>query len=376
MRLCLISHAYLESAYGPVLEALAVRPDVELALVTPKQYKLNLQTSSGEFSGESAQFVTYALPIHFAGRQGTFVYAGKQLRAALDEFKPDLILHEQEVYALGAGQIAAVARSRRIPVVMFVWENVQRSFSAPRRWLRSYVLRRSAGVIAGSERAAAMHKAWGFHGAIAVLPQMGTAVGSPPTLGRRQPGGLQICYVGRLIAAKGIDVLLRAVARLQSHGILMRCTIAGRGEERERLEQLAEQLGICSVVSFAGVLVPEETKALIRRSDVLVLPSRRVKDWEEQFGRVLIEAMAEGTVPIGTNTGAIREVIGSEALLFAQDDVDGLAELLERFAKDETFLCAQQEAAWARFCQRYTHEVVTEEKVAFLKHVLQTQPKS
>lgn len=370
MRLCIVSHAYLEAAYGHVLDTLAAHPGIELAWITPDRYKLNLQTSSGEASTASTSFRTYALPIHWGGRQGTFVYHPARLKEALDDFKPDLIFHEQEVFCLGATQIAYVARQRRIPLVMFVNENVYRSLSLPRRCLTRYVLKRCNALIAISQGAAEVHRFWGFRGKIALLPQIGVKLDSTPDFYPREMNVLNVCYVGRLIPIKGVDCLLRALDILHREGAPVRCTVAGKGESRDELVNLTEELGLQDIVTFAGMLPPAEVKALLRRSDVLVCPSRKTRTWEEQFGRVLVEAMAQGTIAAGSRTGAIREVIGSEDLLFDQDDVPALAAVLRRLAADPQFLESHRRRAWTRARDLYEDGVVTRTRVEFLQTVL------
>lgn len=369
MRLALISHAYLELGYRHALQDLALAPGVELAWITPERYKLGLQTSSGEFSGESEFYKTYPVPIALSGRQGTFVYHPRPLQKALDEFKPDIILHEQEVFALGGGQIAYIAKKRRIPLVMFVNENVHRKLALPRQWLRDYVLRRCDALIPISAGAARVHKDWGFERPQAILAQIGVHLNGNPDFRPRDPEVLRVCFAGRLTHLKGVDCLLRALAVLRGAGVSVVCTVAGRGEDRDKLEELTRTLGLDSVVTFAGMLVPEQVRALFASSDVIVVPSRRSPTWEEQFGRILVEAMAQATVTVGSATGAIPEVIDSEELIFAEDDQEGLARVLRHLAEDPVFLETQKRRLWERARSHYERGIVTRRKVAFLEQV-------
>ena len=64
--------------------------------------------------------------------------------------------------------------------------------------------------------------------------------------------------------------------------------------------------------------------------DILVLPSRRVGMWAEQFGRVLVEAMAAGKIVIGSSSGAIPEVIGNAGFVFQENNSADLAAQLQR----------------------------------------------
>jgi glycosyltransferase involved in cell wall biosynthesis len=377
MKVCLVSHAYLEKGYLPVLAALAAQPGVELALITPNRYKLGLRTSSGEFSNIDTTFRTYPIPIRWGSRQSTFLYDVTLLARALDEFRPEIVLHEQEVYTLGAVQLAWMTSKRSIPLVMFVWENLPRSLSWPRRRLRSYVLKLCSGLIVGSTASAKVHKGWGFNGPMEIIPQMGvSALNANPVLGLRGAGELRLAFAGRLIPEKGIDCLLRAVARLSAKRVKVRCTVAGDGPEMEKLVALCRAYNIEGLVHFAGVLQIERVAELLGRTDVLVLPSRRTNKWEEQFGRILVEAMAQATVSVGSRTGAIPEVIDSEDLIFDEDDDEKLADILVRLYTTPELFKAQQERLWMRARDLYLNEILAARKIEWMREIVQRWKRS
>jgi len=370
MRIAIISHAYVEPGYSSVLEPMVASSGLELALITPETYRGRFQAHHCQFASTVVGLRVYALPIVFGQRQGTFIYKPAALSRALADFGPDLILHEQEVYAAGAGQIAAIATQESIPLVMFVWENVHRSLLWPRRRLVRYVLERCAGLIAGSAGAAQVHHDWGFKGPMTVIPQMGIPQLNPaPVFGRRNCNCFRVSFAGRLVAAKGIDCLLRAVAEVRSKGIELECDIVGCGAELQKLVRLRSGLGIDDAVGFTGPLSIDGVRNILARSDALVLPSRRTKAWEEQFGLILIEAMAEATVTVGSRTGAIPEVVASEDLLFDEDDHRQLAAILERLAANDAELAGHQHRLWLRAARFYTNESLTTRRLDFLKGV-------
>lgn len=365
MRLLIVSHAYLNDQYLPSLEAMSTVGGVELALLTPNR------VLGVPFHWESESSIArFPIPVQFGFRQGTFLYNSRALLEALDRFRPDILLHEQEVYALSAGQIATAASKRRIPVVMFVWENTFRRLSIPRRIHRGYVLSKLAGLIAGSDHAMEVHERWGFKGHKAVIPQMGVELNNCPIFGRRQPGLLSVCFAGRLEPLKGVDCLVRAVATLQRSGTRVVCKIAGTGTGEPALKALVRELGIEDAVIFTGFLRGDALQDLFCESDVLVLPSRRTRDWHEQFGRVLPEAMANGCAAIGSRTGAIPEVIGTDELTFEEDDVAGLASILKKLSENDVFLESTQKRLWCRVKDQYTNAVLAKRRVEFLRNVL------
>jgi glycosyltransferase involved in cell wall biosynthesis len=140
-----------------------------------------------------------------------------------------------------------------------------------------------------------------------------------------------VLSAARLVWEKGHQDVLRALALLRRRGRHdVRLLIAGNGPERSRLVRYAVELGVGDVVEVRGAVPYDEMPALYARSSCLVLASLPTMHWEEQFGMVLIEAMA-GHVPVlAAAGGAIPEVVGSSGTLFAPGDWVGLANALER----------------------------------------------
>jgi glycosyltransferase involved in cell wall biosynthesis len=104
-----------------------------------------------------------------------------------------------------------------------------------------------------------------------------------------------VVFVGRLIAPKGVDLLIGAVARVAAAGREVRCLIIGDGPERARLEALARSLNAAHLVTFAGALrEAADVFAAMKAAQVLALPSVR-----EGFGMVALEANACG-IPVIT----------------------------------------------------------------------------
>jgi glycosyltransferase involved in cell wall biosynthesis len=367
MRVAIVSHAYQEERYLAALDTMARLPGVQVSLIHPRTYK-----GAAYRWKRSHSVQDLPVPVIFGSRQGAFLYRPFAFAEALDRADPDVIVHEQEAYALASAQIAVSARGRRIPLVQFVWENVDRALALPRRALLRFVLARVSAVIAGSEKARQIHERWGFRGCIEKTPQMGVTVRRDSSLRNRRSEIFKVCFVGRLTPCKGVDCLVRAVEALYRRGIAISCVIVGDGGERTKLERLAKELGIWTQVHFRGRLSEDRVRDLLQSSDALVLPSRRTPAWEEQFGLVLAEAMAEGTVTVGSRTGAISEVIGMGELLFDEDDVDGLTSILERLARDSAFLIGCRRALWRRASDLFSADRIAAQKLKFLQRVLRS----
>jgi glycosyltransferase involved in cell wall biosynthesis len=110
-------------------------------------------------------------------------------------------------------------------------------------------------------------------------------------------------YVGELRAAKGIDTLLEAIARVgRGRGLIPRTVLVGSGPDRGQLSELALKLGIAPFVSFSGQLPAPEAFRLGR---VMVVPSRA-----ESMPYVVLEAAGARVPMIATNVGGIPEIYG------------------------------------------------------------------
>ncbi|MNZ61692.1 Alpha-D-kanosaminyltransferase [compost metagenome] len=142
----------------------------------------------------------------------------------------------------------------------------------------------------------------------------------------------QLVTVCRLVPAKGIDILLKACAELKSRGLSYVLHVIGDGPIRTELEELAQRLGIYDETIFYGyTLHPEEFMPFF---DIFVLPSRA-----EAFGSVFAEAALCSLTLVGTEVGGIAEQIedGSNGLLVAPEDYEGLADALEKVIVDPSY---------------------------------------
>jgi glycosyltransferase involved in cell wall biosynthesis len=135
----------------------------------------------------------------------------------------------------------------------------------------------------------------------------------------------ELIFVGRLISAKGVHILLEALSRLAKKSIFPRLTIVGSGPEAEPLKRQAEVLGISSQLDFAGTVQGEALSVLMNSHHILVVPSV----WEEPFGIVALEGLACGCVVIGSRKGGLKDAIGPCGVTFSNGDVSELTQQLE-----------------------------------------------
>ncbi len=134
---------------------------------------------------------------------------------------------------------------------------------------------------------------------------------------------VRIAYAGQLIPEKGVSTLIKAVTLLRDESVEFEVQIAGAGRQRQELEDECVRSELKNV-HFRGHV--DNMPEFFGQADVVVVPS----EWAEAFGYVVIEAMACGAAVIGSDSGAIPEVIGSAGLVFRAGNPDELAERLRR----------------------------------------------
>jgi glycosyltransferase involved in cell wall biosynthesis len=129
--------------------------------------------------------------------------------------------------------------------------------------------------------------------------------------------------MGRFVAKKGFEVFIAALGRLRARGIGFRAVLAGDGPERTALTQLAAEHGLGELLTFPGWV--NDTPRFFAGIDLFCLPSHH-----EPFGIVLIEAMAQATPVIATDSEGPAEIIhdGLDGMLIPRGDADRLARAL------------------------------------------------
>ncbi|MBI3628097.1 MAG: glycosyltransferase family 4 protein [Candidatus Rokubacteria bacterium] len=351
MRVWVVSHAYVAAVNQDKLRALARLPDLDLTLLAPAAWR----TAFGlmPLPPPPTPYRVVASRVLGSGRIGAHVYRGGMRE--LWRARPDIVHAELEPWSLAALQCVLAARRARI--VVFTWENLEGPRRLLSRAIERVVLRRAAFVIAGSQQARARLLRRGVPVArTRVLPQFGVDPeryaregGPEPIAGLAPP---VVGYVGRLVPEKGVDLLVDALAPLDA-----RLLVVGDGPARAELERRVAGWPPGKAV-FAGGVDHAAVPAWLRGLDALVLPSRTTAAWAEQFGHVLIEAMAAGVPVVGSSSGAIPEVIGDAGLMFPEGDAAALGRQLAWLLGDPAVRAMLARRGRERVRAGYTHEAI------------------
>lgn len=367
MRILYISKASRVAAYRDKLAVMGRK--VDLTLVTPQKW--GRDPDEPLMPGDPP---TLSLPAPLHGHNHFHFYRG--LAQVMDRARPDLVHADEEPYSAVTGQIAWLCAQRRVPFVFFAWQNIRKRLPPPFGALRTWVFRRAAGGIAGTETAGAVLRHGGFSGPLAVIPQMGV----DPSLFRPDPDArvrvrarlalderaLLVAFVGRLVPEKGVDLLLTALTAVEGATLL----VLGAGPERERLDRRARDLGLDARVRFVGPAVSSEIPEWMAAVDILALPSLTTPGWSEQFGRVLVEAMATGVPVVGSDSGEIASVIGDAGLVVPEGDPRALGDALLQLAGSAARRAELGRLGRARSTARFTNGIIADRTVQFYEQLL------
>lgn len=195
-----------------------------------------------------------------------------------------------------------------------------------------------------------------------IFPGIDTHIYTPaPELRADRP---VFAYLGRLKKYKGVDLVLRAFSQCGVPDATLE--IAGAGEFRPELEQLAGTLGVASRVRFLGRVDETQKCALLRRAWAFVLASPK-----EGWGITNLEAAASGTPVIASNSPGIRESVrhGETGFLVPHGNVAAMAESM-RYLSGERALVERLGIAARRFAEAFTWDNAATETEAHLREVV------
>jgi glycosyltransferase involved in cell wall biosynthesis len=370
IRVLFVSHTYVVGVNQGKLDAIAATEDAEVGLLVPQQWKAVQWDKLFEVEKPYPRIQLYPAKVWFSGRTGAYIYSPIAVFKTILDFRPDIIQVEQEVFSLSAFQIAIFARLLCKPVVFFGWENMDKQLPFFRKLIRRFVLDTAKYLITGNCEGKELVKKWGYQGPVEVMPQMGvdTELFTPGE--NQDKSQFYIGFVGRLSHQKGIDTLIAAARLLRDQGHRFHIVLCGSGTEEPLLKEEACKYGVEELITWRGGVRHDEVPLEMKKFDVLVLPSRTVATWKEQFGHVLIEAMATGIPVVGSSSGEIPNVIGRDDLVFAEDNAEELAAILARLISQPVWYAEVAQYSLDRVHKYYSHKRIAQRLIKLWQNVL------
>jgi len=368
MNLLVVSHACVTPINQAFFAAVERISGWQLTLVTPSRWKseygVRVASRWPEFEGELR-----SIPVWGSGNVPLHVYRTFFL-SLLREVDPAAIYVHHEPYGLATAQVYIANRmSVDRPIGFFTWQNIAKQYPVPFRQMEQMVFRQSHFAISGSESACAVLEEKGYGGPAAIIPAGidpdqftdVNRVDRPPDL---PEASCLIGFVGRITEEKGLKTLIEALSHVRE--LPWHLVLIGTGDLAERLKNKARRLGLDERLTFLGYVPHEDVPSYLAHLDLVVLPSETQPNWKEQFGRILIEAMACGTPVLGSDSGEIPNVIRTTGggRVFAEQDVADCAAQLRVLIQRPALRDELSETGQSHVYENFTHEALARKFVA------------
>ena len=150
----------------------------------------------------------------------------------------------------------------------------------------------------------------------------------------KSAGAVTILWEGRMVRLKRADLLIKATDILRKKGYDIRVKLIGDGEEREKLQKLAQKRGLSDIVTFEGFLKPDEARERMSKAQIYVCTSNHLEGW----GSVIYESLNAGCAVVASHMcGATPWLVkeGITGLVYRSGSEVSLAKKLEMLIKDE-----------------------------------------
>jgi glycosyltransferase involved in cell wall biosynthesis len=390
MRILVVSHTYIVDLNRQKLRALAnLEAQIQVRVVVPRRWQpggVQNKVIESQFLDEGS-FQVVPLSNFSQNHQGLLCF-GTDLIALLQEFRPQIIQVEQASRSLAYAQLILLNRWLNLQAknLFFTWWNLPYSLKWPISQLEAFNLRHTHGLIAGNQDAAKILSRRGYQGPVKILPQLGVDETlfypqSQPQLRQKlgiQPHEFVVGFVGRFVEEKGLMTLAEALAGLLEYP--WKWLLAGRGPLQATLQQWAIQNHLQERLIWVETVPHEQVPDYMNILNVLVLPSQNTetfktltaRGWKEQFGHVLIEAMACKIPVIGSNSGEIPNVIGEAGLIFPEGDIAALRHCLVQLFEQPNFAQDLAQKGYERALKNYTNQALAEQQLNFYQELLKS----
>ncbi|MBD1845940.1 glycosyltransferase family 4 protein [Cyanobacteria bacterium FACHB-63] len=380
MKLLIVNHSCTVSVVQQFYAEIEQQTGWELTIVMPENWKdeygiLRKIERWKDFRGQIISIPVWksgSIPLH--SYRSIFVNLLRKLN-------PDFIYLHQEPYALVTLQVyLANYFTIRKPISFFTWQNILKRYPIPFRQMERWVLKHTDVMFPGSYSAEAVMREKGYTGQSVLMPSgIDPAIYYPRSNTLKAELGAQdvlIGYVGRIVEQKGLKTLLLALNEIRS--LPWRLVMIGSGEYETEFDAIAQQLNLSDRIQKLGFIPFTETPNYLSALDVLVLPSETRSSWKEQFGRVIIEAIACGTPVIGSDSGEIPHLINATkgGLVFPEGNAIALAQKLSELILNPELRSHYATTGRQAVLSQYTNALLAQRFAETVKNTVQFDPRS
>ncbi|MGV0023750.1 hormogonium polysaccharide biosynthesis glycosyltransferase HpsO [Phormidesmis priestleyi] len=387
MKILVASHSYIVDLNCEKLRVLAnLEPEIEVTIVVPKRWKPGgvMKDVVETHSRQEGSFRVVPVSNFSQNNQGMLTF-GTDLIALMREFRPDIIQVEQGAKSLAYAQMITLNRLLRLNAknLFFTWWNLPYSLKFPVSLLEAYNLRHTDGIVVGNVDGEKILRDRSYTGPMQIMPQLGV----DDSLFRPQPQpelaaqlGISaqdfvVGFVGRFVEEKGLLTLAKSLAKLSNRP--WKWLLLGRGPLKETLLKQATELGVADRLIWVESVPHADVYRYINLMNTLVLPSETTDQfktltsagWKEQFGHVLIEAMACQVPVIGSDSGEIPNVIGQAGLVFPEGNVDELSDRLSQLMDQPDRVQELGQRGYQRSIAHYTNHALAKKLLSFYREL-------
>lgn len=365
-RLLAIGHSYIVSMNRSVLRELAQEENIEVTVAAPSFFHGSLRRLPFEAEPALSKLEMKPLNCYLTQKMHFFFYSPGALKA-LDPSSYDHILIWEEPYILSGFQLSRWAYKSGASYSLYTTQSLVKKYPWPFSYFDRWSSDHCESWYGCGELVyqAMQERGWGTN--------KGRVVGLPVDLDRFQPmsearktalknelglSGTIIGYLGRLTEEKGFSVLLPALEKLpKNHPWSL--FIMGSGELEGEIRQWAKSKGWSDRLQLR-LLSHDEVPQYLPVCDLLVSPSQTRTFWKEQFGRMLVEAMACGVPVIGSDSGEIPYVIGEAGLVVPEQDVSAWTNSIQSLLESPQLRGELAQKGFAR-CKSFSTRSLAEE---------------
>ncbi|HYW20235.1 MAG TPA: hormogonium polysaccharide biosynthesis glycosyltransferase HpsO [Nodularia sp. (in: cyanobacteria)] len=388
MKILVASHSYIVDLNCEKLRALAqLKPGIEVTVVVPKTWKpggVQNKVITTEYKNEG-NFRIVPISNFSQNHQGLLTF-GTDLISLLREFRPHIIQVEQGSRGLAYTQMIFLNQLLGLKAknTFFTWWNLPYKLKFPVTLLEKYNLNNSHGIISGNQDGAEVLRERGYQGKIQVMPQLG--VDERLFTPQKQPelasklgitsDDFVVGFVGRFVPEKGLLTLLQALLTIKDKP--WKLLLLGRGELQAELIKITTENNLKERVIFIESVPHDQVANYINLMNTLVLPSETTYKfktltavgWKEQFGHVLIEAMACKIPVIGSDSGEIPHVISDAGLIFTEGDIKALANCLVQLIERPDFAQSMAKKGYEKVMNKYTNQALAHQQFRFYQALI------
>ncbi len=388
MRVLIASHTYIVDLNREKYRELAkIEPNIEVTLVVPRRWKpggIQNRVIETEPLLEGAFRV---IPVsNFSHKNQGLLTFGTDIVDLLRRFQPNIIQVEQGAKSLGYAQLITLNKWLGLNAknIFFTWWNLPYNLKFPISLLEAYNLQHTDGIVVGNQDGADILHDRGYGGSLSVMPQLGVnedLFKPTPVPELRQELGIKaqefvVGFVGRFVEEKGLLTLSKALEQLSDRS--WKWLLLGRGELRSQLENWAVDRGLQDRIIWIESVPHDRVQEYINLLNVLVLPSETTNKfktltsvgWKEQFGHVLIEAMACRVPVIGSDSGEIPHVIGDAGLVFPEGNAEALKTCLVQLMENSKLADEFAQRGFERSMAQYTNKALAKKLFGFYQTIL------